>query len=1156
MVSTASAQRKAISRLQATIRRPGTRFAGIQKFRQGIGEKNFFSAYKELFPLKISLQDYHGPSFPRSAKQLLSNRVPKTRVTAYREILWAIARCLQQTQSLRAFVKLKEEYEVFILQNNHAAAHQKLNDVEAEFGKSIWLYRNRLSCAHISPNESNPSEVALAIQDEVKDNRILHPLIHFIRRGIESATLREELREEFTKLGSSIFEEYLLVKILDTTDSSEDSVSSLLFIDSQSSLLDHYTSLILALQAAVSDDMFTAEMAGNIAPAICTLFRTVDDRRLSGILTALGYPTAITEKDSEFRVQAIEAYTIGEYESCMDFSKKALIAQPLDSAIRLIYVKSAVALMSVLPKETGVCGDINNHLYNILSANDQFFSSVHALLVLADRFNDHQWMLYLRVAVWYEIGAEDVRRTQRWMRDMFVRDSFISPLMALALSETASTKIIAYLTREGIYPKTLSLVQRTLACADIAPDLLSAREAKYQARELLARKDYKLSAKFYLLAADREKRAAIKLRVLGGAALALALDGQYGLAVDTLVNAYLEIPHAPILLPFNELVQKLDDPQKWPNTISLGILFSLASQLDEDQNISKLRLCFETFCENNSIFTPAELYDRIEEYGVTQTVAYLDSVWQPEVMRQTLLYTHTQQIEEARIEACQILAKIDKPRSRLHKEELASRIKQQEITKATALVEQSRVYVDIEAIKRALKTRLKSSYAQYKNSLSQHGKPQNPLIKRVQNALQDLEATTSLPTLLSTIYVIDGRESPTQADIQFNALFSEITREFLTGDHGLNAYLSTRVRHGKFVDALRKSVMDEHLVTTRSEDGTYTLNTYWTQYLRTFGYEDRILSLLRDFSRRFDDVLFHVRDERIQIQIYSDFKTAELHGYGLFRYHFSYLERQLMQSYDVDFKDFDELILKCVDTLWEKTDINLSGVREYLSGNLRDNIINLFEELIAEISRTCGDTSPSVLANAIARARTATQQALDKVVTWFHRSEVYDRPDFEIDFASQIAASMVNRTLSIPDNWQGPACHIESADSRLPGRSLDSLVDIFYALFENCAKYSDAEKIPLNVRLNLRYQEGEFDAEIVSIALPPSEADLRDLDALRTSLLSQESKRLAQSEGRSGFRKIQLALSSPIYKAPRLEFAHEQEGLFRVKFGFRIAEQI
>lgn len=1143
---------QSIGPLQARLRNQAKRFSAIHAFRTSFPETSYFSVYRKLFPLKTSLQDFHGHAFPKTAGGIFSNRAPKQQASALREILWALARALQFSEQIKEFLKERKSFEKAVLENNYDSATTHLNVIEQKFGKSIWLYQNKLASSYVSTRENENIDVANKIAEEVKDNNILPLLTYYIKRRIEGAILREKLRAEIAeKISEPTYLKYFQTKLFDFTDSSEEAVASLLYIDAQASVIDHYDSLIHVLQAAISDKMIPDEMSSLIRSTADRLYSHTSDDRLIGAMAVLGLPRRkLDDCDMDRRATAIEAYTENRYADCISIAGNILTTTQQDSALRVLYIKSHVAIGRLFPPENGIIGQLNENLHNVVSAGDKFFKSAHALLVLADRYCDHSWMLYLRVAVLFEIGAEQDRRVQQWMRDIYVRDLFVTPFTALCTDATAAERIISDLEKNNQFPSTIALVKTIFSVLNKDDGLDTARVARYKARELLVNKHYSEAASLYVRAASEEKRTAVKVRALGGASLALMLNHQYDLAVDTLINAYLEYPHAPTLLPVEKLVEYLPELDFWPNTISLGLLLNLIQQIAGGNDLSEQRLAFEKFCFGNSIFSPTDLSLRIDEFGLVCVIEYLSSVWQPEVMRQTLVYTSEAQIEEARIDACRVLSRLDPTRTRIHQEELASRIKQQEISKATVLVEQSKVYVDIESIKRTLRSRLKNSYAQYKSSLAQHTKPEDEIVRKFESMFSGID--TSLSLLLSKFHFVDSGVAST-TDLQFGAIFSEIAKEFLTGDHGLNAYLSTRVRHGKFVDALRKAVMDEHLVTGKTTGEIYAKNNFWIDRLTQVNTKDELIEAIEDFTRKFDDLLILARDQKIQIRTFFDLKSGEGNTDGLFVYQFSSLERRLVQTYDANFEDFDELIVKCVDTLWEKTDANLVRVRKYLMESLKIDLMSLFDELTIKVDAGSSAGTAGLL-NAIARARTATQQAMDNVVAWFRRNEVYDRQDFDIDFAPQIAASMVNRTMSMQSPWAGPRCEIETSDGKLPGRTLDALVDIFYVLFENAIKYAEAHGVTRNIRIKLRYHNGDFSGEVLSDALEPSSDHLRRLDQIRESLATPESRRLAQSEGRSGFRKIYIALENPLYKSPQLIFRHESDGNFRVNFSFKTTE--
>lgn len=408
----------------------------------------------------------------------------------------------------------------------------------------------------------------------------------------------------------------------------------------------------------------------------------------------------------------------------------------------------------------------------------------------------------------------------------------------------------------------------------------------------------------------------------------------------------------------------------------------------------------------------------------------------------------------------------------------------------------------------------------------------------------------SLPTILSTLHVIDQKSTSDPTDLQFNVIFNEITKEFLQGDHGLNAYLSTRVRHGKLVDALRKPVADEHLVMQKTTSNQYVKNKFWDSDIPQEKLNDVLLAL-EEFSASFDETLQFIRDNLIQIQIFDSPIQKSDRNHGLFIYRSSQLERSLFRRYDSGFKDLEELINRCVDSLWEKTDFNLKEVQDELEGSVRSKILSIFDALSARLSDVGHGHVPAPLSSAVARARTATQQALDLVIGWFRRNEVYDRHDYEVDFPPRIAASMVLRTMSLPEAWDGPKINVSEHADMMPGRSLDGMVDIYYVLLENALKHSVQESLKSEVRIDIEFTNGFFKCTVTSKAKKPTESQLSHLQEVRETLADPESRRLAQIEGRSGFRKIWMTLDNTLYKSPELTFEHQEDGFFRVNISFR-----
>lgn len=1072
-----------------------------------------------------------------------------------REILWTICRLLPHAVALADYIKLRSAYERALLSDNWGVTKTTLTEIENRFGSSIWLIQNKISSAHLSDSTIDPSVVADEIAHTLPQDSLLRWMIYYIRRRIEGAVLRDTLIQRMDESLSSTghsFGRYARAKIFDITTSSDETVANLLYFDAFASVIDQYDGLILAMQAVASDQVLDDDLASVVASGLRRLYTGTGDERIPSVVRALGVPliqNSVGCKRSIERAKVIELYSNGRYLDVIDAAETYLSSNIEDMPIHVINVKARVAAESCPQSPSGnkIIDRICTHLHSVLNAEGDIYNSTHAILTIADRYLGTLPIDYLRMVLLYEIGSESEKNPPIWLRDIYVRDPWVTPFSAISATAAAKEVLVKHPLLQVLFPITTQLLSSGVGPGEGLG--FDARRLRLDARGQLGVGEYATAAVSYGKAALLSN-GATRVRCLGGAALATLMLGRVREAVDMLVNAHLASPNVPTLLPAESFLKILTEPNNWPNTINLSLLFELAGAYISEIDVTRLRLAFERFQLDNNVTSPSDLASRVNEFGRQSCIAYLDKVWRPEFMKQTLLYASLSSIEDARIDVCSVLAQLDFTNSQRHLDEMTARVKQQEISKLTREVEQSKVYVDIGAIRRTLINKLAKSYLQYKSAQSQSEKQVDQITKFSESiAAADISIQT-LSELLPSLHVLGNPAS--QVDIQFDAIFSEVTKEFLRGDHGLNAYLSTRIRHGKLVDALRKPVMDEHLVTQKGSDGVYAQNTFW---LLSDEYDEaasrRVTKALAEFSSAYDNFLISTRDTSIQITIIDDLSSLGERSGALFAYQSSRLERKVMQIYDRQFEKFEDFIGKCVDVLWNKTDSNLLVVRNHLTVVVRAQLMTAFDALQREISSACGGRLPGRLSNAIVKARTATQASMDAVVGWFNRSEVYDRADYKIDTPAHVALNIIMRTTAIAKNWIGPSITIVETDGDLPGRTLDGLVDVFSIIFENAIKHSSSSGHDLEVSVHLTFKNGAFRGIFSSNASKPTEGDVARLAGIRETLATAESRKLAQNEGKSGFRKVWLALDNPIYREPSLDFQHGPDGRFITQIAFK-----
>ena len=1105
------------------------------------------------------LQTLHGAPFPASVASLFGIPAYVRPAKGHTELLWGLFRVSLFARELSEFSDLREQFEIAVLLDERSMVNELLDTIEKRFGVSIWLIQNRLALAQVWHGLEEKRRLASEYVEKAKGNSLTQLLIRFISKRSEATGLKNYLQDELNRfLGDTsnpLLEAYIRTKLFELGQPSTPNFAATLFFEAQSSLIDHYETLILVLQSVAVDTSLPDIIARDIAKFLQN-HPDLSDPRLNSIVRTLDDSNAPSHREISIpHSRIIEAYSAGDYDSVIQQSYDYLLDNPRDIAIYALTAKSLLAAQLPPPAYPGLLGELLRLFKLLFEFGEDTYGAAFAIYTMHERFYGHSWAVMARALMNDALAQEAEEYPSLDFKYALSIDPYISPFTALTVPSQAKEKFLSSSVFLAHYPNTINVL-KALIHGEIQNPGDEIRLSKYVARHDLISGNYRKAAQEYSELMHKG-RLVDRFRASACATLAhLALDDLPS-AVDAVVFGALLNKEVQIILPVPDVVQRLEAVEKWPSSISLPILFELYSTHFGDDKETYLRFAFERFQLANQISEPDEISKRIDEFGRERVIAYLDSVWRPDVMRQTLLYETPKETEDARIAVCRVLAALDPDNSAKYQEEIRDRVKRQEIAKGTTLVEQSKVYVDISAIKKALNARLGDTYTRYKNATRTNPNQQEQIMEEladlVSNNLSD--QNSSLTNVLSSLHLLDYKES--ELDLQFSALFSEVTNEFLKGDHGLNAYLSTRVRHGTLANTLRKPLADEHLVTALKEDESgYVANESWDDELNLLPQDERqhINDALNRFSASFDKIVDYVKNILIQIKVLHDFAGVTENTDSLFVYRSSNLERKFIQEYDKKISNIEQLIDRCIESLWEKTDANLTVVRATLRDKVRTDFLNCFDILTDEIASSSNPQAVSEILNAVARAKTNFQTKFHVVQSWFNRSEVYDRQDYNPEYAVQIALNMVQKT--IPNGFHELQVDIDNQtpSATMPGRTLDAMVDVFAGLFDNATIRSGLSTDALKVKVCLILENGKFFAQVSNNIAGdrPSVSDREKINKIRDSLNRSESRARAQREGGSGLLKIWRAISSPIYKDPEFTFDYEEGRSFNIQIKFKI----
>ncbi len=1115
----------------------------------------FFDVFREVAD-RATIERVSSPKLPVSINNLLSTDGMLHRSSVAKEILWSISNIILYREEIKKFISYKNKIELATINDNKELFNCLLTEMKEELGWSYWLIENSIAAKQHWFGNDNKREYVREIREQCIDNPILTLLVLYVGKRVEATALPGYLQGELSKIlnnpDAKYIYDYFKAKLFDNDNLSLEQLTLLLAMDYNSSIIDLYESLIVVLRWVISTKTAMHQLDSLLKKPLRVLSNAIKDDRLNPILIAFGMEVPMNV-DSQ-RESIIESYTAGKYEMCNRLASEYFLDANKTNDISMLLLGLKSEQKDYQLKCNGLLKEISKELRDVLKLNDNSYSSALTLNQLHEKFKSHNWSQILKLSVMNELSVHDFSSALDYLRSIYIIEPKITPF-SLILSEEKK-----YIERElakyqgDSFRLSKNLVSLTLngeiSDENTKKEITIARRLKYLGRYYLMDSQYSKAIETFKMALEHTNNTE-SLKCYAALTIAILRSGDLDNAVVTLVDTYLKWSSIPTTLPFEEVIENLDDPDRWPSSICLPITLALYTHYFKNDKVSHLRYAFEKFNLDNNINTPSDLV-RNELFDNKYVKLYLQLVWRPEIMGQTLLYDGSKEIEEARIQVCKTLVEIDPDNSAEYQTEIRERVKNLELAKVTNLVEQSRVYVDVSAIKRTLKTKLGDIYSKYKQTLTLDESSFKPIDEVIEDVFEDIESPNqSLTSKLSRYHVI-GEE-----DMQFAAIFTEIVNEFLLGEHGLNAYLSTRVRHGKFSNAIRKPITDEHLITEVSEGtGEYSKNIYWEDQLIHLNDEERknVLLILESFGKRIDEIIAYVRDELIQVTVQDDIVSSSSGRNALFVYRSSSLERIYAKAKLVSLDNIDEFIDFCIDILWQKTDDILINVKSKILGDIKGGILLSFDKLSESLGKIGYTDRLGELPNHIARAKTNIQHHILNVSSWFTRNEVYDRPDHTPDFPVLVAKKMVSNLISGADSWDGIQISIQGNHSNLPGRTLDGMVDIYCAIFENAIEHSGVNIADLIIKVNVSYEKNNFKAIIKNnidtrVYVP---ANMDKIKAIKQELVKKDTRAKAQKEKGSGFHKMWSTINSPLYKNPSLTFEYNDGTNFVVEIEYTI----
>lgn len=1044
-----------------------------------------------------------------------------------KELAWATISLSFYGDTITQFMSAKAKFENLLLTGQYEYAEESLKKIEKDHGVSIWLIESKINLYQ----EKYGIKIRTKYVEEVISHKTMYPLVKYLISWISFKSEQTVAYTEFYKLLNDMVPlgdgfTYLVHMYFDSSvEISEDIASRMLAYTDILPVIDRYMFTVKILQAFICH-MGTLQIDQNIIRLIHKLYNATKDRHLGRCLRLIG--VKVSESKSIYSLcEAIDSYTTGKYHDALAAAELSITAHPSIEAL-IIIIRS------------------KHHLGEHISFDDKFGNS-HYAIIMTELDNIFKYkktasesvlrlkkitLMHISTSWSSSLYGHIIRQEHddRYLKATFsqvlyaVRADMDTPILYYALpSLSEHVNSFSQLPLHSDANSSHLLASAVIEDNDQIFEALSCRVPSYRLKMHNAYRHMRHgrpSEAVEILAPlfKESKQSSVNIEVGVALSQALYAADMFHRCADIcarlfLTSSYLAdvIPIEALVARFTEMQEKLDDPNpELYGHIAVVVCFDIYSKKYSSSKDSERSDALKDFLAVQKVDRPSEIINMIDDDKELANY-FLQVVCVPSVIDQLLTLSSSRAVEEERVRILVLLseqtAMIDKG-ARIDALEELREIKTRQVVKETKLqLDQSKIYVNVDGIRNSISAPMRESWQRYKIiSLQQSDSSDFDDLRRIlEEKIGEKLALFSLSLPLTERNKLFARMVR-----QIRELFS-VSREF-----GLDANLSSNIRHGFVMREIRGPFLSRNLITNKISDADdYNLNTYWMDKLQKISPQARenISNALNQLSEKIDAEIETLTRKIMRIK--SD--TAPE---GLFDFTLSDLEIQLFQRSCANVEDSEEFLNRIFDLLWDKTKFCLQQIRSLLLTNTQDNLFTAINDLQIVLHSNNSDPAVSQMLSGTNLVRPEITSAIERVANWFtlaHNND--DFVDYEFNLAYEAALETLktyNSHLTIDVSFEA------KSDLIMYGYTLPYMVRLFLLLLENCTLHSGIRSGRLPVSVTATLEGG-----LLTISVANELGANKSIEELSTTVqrLNQEYGREAASqfverEGGSGYPKL------------------------------------
>lgn len=972
------------------------------------------------------------PAFPVALTSLFSSS-PAESGEFGDELAILTSRLTMYEQKLNGFIASQEALSAAVSCSDFIACEQTLDKIQERFGDSMWLVEMRLAVTALHHGLEAQKKLSESIREQCGRSPVSTITYYTSQRNEPSTSatrflVRVEalLARSALPLRTATYYRYHLSRAI---PHQKDEVQGLLLLEARSSLIDSYEAFVsVVLEAAALGDSSTellshvGHVSGlkdsrlaklrfllGLADETCLKTRSlsIDHALLSGATESLD----ATEIDTnDYR----SLWIAGMYR-CAQEGESSEIA-PLN---REWQSHIAIALSDVTHAEEAI-NAFTKWAYNLKASS--------AIASLASLMSD--------------VLDDGPPLTSHPYYRALLSAPYLDPWDLLFVPEFARARYMAALRARYGDALLLRFVEWLNGDCGVPPSSLSARwrafgDAYHQYRRAQFDQVIETTGKLqedrlFHTAAVRWHCNALLKQGLARETVAYAANL---LASSSAYQALLPIDHLLGAKKWSELLKYADEP-------GLAVLLDFQWRESGQSEVSSFRrYAAEDFLSSRGLDRPSQLGPQAGAFNRRTLVYFLLNVCVPEVLDLMMAFPSSRSVQEERRAIYALLVELDPVSSQTYRDAIASITRSLMLDEGVRLIDRSRLFVDKEGVVRWAEREVRESFDRYKALLGAGvGFDADAFSVALRKFVANQEA---IPEALLSL-------NKGEADELMLKIVSDLRDNFLLSPtHGLDAFLSMRVRHGTLSGMLRGPLEQNHIINQRKSGTTrYQRNTYWATILGDAPLEHiaAMEAAIAEFSEGFDAAidLFRTR-----LQIRKKDRQLGLFDITLSRVHILLLKGEI--SHDTP---LDKFVRAAVDVFWVLLEKSLREVQSFIENDFRSTVGTLFEVLEGKLQSATTGVRYWQLNESVHQALTHVQSAMDSIRSWFQRDAVSEYTH-SMGHAVDVAMEVVRVTYR---NFEPKIERRIEADQIFVVGSITVVVDILFTALDNVYRRSGIER--------------------------------------------------------------------------------------------------